>query len=215
MSLARYPYRLGLAGANQRAVELATGEFILHLDGDDISVAGRVESQVAYLKANPRCVAVGSRVATIGPYGEVGRAMDLPIGADVRRNLTRSNVLVHSATAFRADSLAKVGGYDLDLEHMEDYGLVLKLAMLGPIANLGVLGALYRLHGSQVSRKFRPRGHYVNVIMGRRRALAQLLGIGFGQRFLNDVWYMSVQWGMFTKGRLLPLAPRLFRSASR
>lgn len=198
LRVVRFPYQLGVARANRKCLELARGEFIVHLDADDLAMPGRIEQQSAYLRANPDCVAVGSRVRTMDANGlEIGE-FAVAVGDDVRAALVRGNQLVHSATTYRAAAVTQVNGYELEL--MEDYDLLLKLAMVGRVANLDAVLARYRIHGSQISRQFRPWGHYVRVVMRRRRQLGRRLGISATRRAANDCWYTAVQWGMYLNG---------------
>lgn len=196
----RFDRRLGVAGANRKCVELAAGEFIVHLDSDDLALPGRIEQQVAHLHKHPECVAVGSRVRRIDAAGHDQGEFEVVVGSDIRSALVRGNELVHSATTYRASAVHEVNGYELEL--MEDYDLLLKLAMIGTITNLDAELACYRIHGAQVSRQFRPWARYVWVVLARRRQLGRLLGVGRLASLRNDLWYLAVQWGMFLKGRL-------------
>src|SRR5215813_1964373 len=58
ISLLRRPHR-GLAATRNEALDLARGEFLAPMDGDDISVETRLEKQLAHLLSHPHCVAVG------------------------------------------------------------------------------------------------------------------------------------------------------------
>ena len=52
----------GIAGALNDSIQQARGEFLVRMDADDIALPQRFEKQVAYFRAHPDCVLVGSRV---------------------------------------------------------------------------------------------------------------------------------------------------------
>lgn len=51
---------LGIAGARNKLLSLAKGEYIAVLDHDDIALPTRLEEQVKFLDANPEVGVVGS-----------------------------------------------------------------------------------------------------------------------------------------------------------
>jgi glycosyltransferase involved in cell wall biosynthesis len=57
---------LGPAGAAQRAMDAAIGEYIVRMDADDISVPERVALQVAFMDANPDIGASGGQLRLFG-----------------------------------------------------------------------------------------------------------------------------------------------------
>ncbi len=54
------PRNMGLPNTLNRGIELATGEYIARMDGDDISVSTRIREQVDYLQSHPEIDLVGS-----------------------------------------------------------------------------------------------------------------------------------------------------------
>lgn len=46
---------LGLVSTMQRLLEAASGEYIAYLDGDDVALPGKLQQQVDYLDAHPKC----------------------------------------------------------------------------------------------------------------------------------------------------------------
>src|SRR6185369_3616134 len=59
----------GYVSVLRRGLNHCRGEFVARMDSDDISMPERFEKQLQYLRANPDCVAVGTRVVLIDPYG--------------------------------------------------------------------------------------------------------------------------------------------------
>ena len=60
----------GLTRALIRGCDVARGEFIARQDAGDVSLAGRLKSQVALLREYGDCVLVSCWTEFIGPHGE-------------------------------------------------------------------------------------------------------------------------------------------------
>ena len=60
------PQNMGPAGAAQRAMDLAQGEYIVRMDADDIMVPERLALQVAFMDAHPAIGASGGAVQLFG-----------------------------------------------------------------------------------------------------------------------------------------------------
>ncbi|MEA2735824.1 MAG: hypothetical protein QOE14_2275, partial [Humisphaera sp.] len=59
----------GIVGALNDAIAESKAALIARMDADDVSLPDRLEKQVAYLRDHAECVALGSRVVGIDPYG--------------------------------------------------------------------------------------------------------------------------------------------------
>lgn len=198
----RFPERLGLAGAPIKGLEVARGDFILRLDADDRMLPSRIQSQIDVLRAQDDVVLVSSRVAWIDPEGSPAGGFDYPVGPDVRAALTRVNVVPHSSIALRRSDLDAVGGYDASLILFEDYDFVLRLAMRGRVATLDKVLTEYRIHPSQVSRTFPPRGAHISLVLDRRTALARQLGLPRASIVWHNAVWRGQQWAMYLWRRL-------------
>ena len=65
---------LGPAGAAQRATELATGEYVVRMDADDVMFPHRIAEQVAFMDANPEIGVSGSHQLVLGTTDLLMRA---------------------------------------------------------------------------------------------------------------------------------------------
>lgn len=202
VQILRFPERLGVAGAPLKGLEVATGEYILRLDADDRMLPSRIRSQAEYLQRHPEVALVGSRVAWIDPEGARAGAFDYPVGPDVRIALTRVNVVPHSSIALRRAALDAAGGYDPSLSFFEDYDLILRLAMRGRVAVIDEVLTEYRLHPSQVSRTFPPRGSHIDLVIAHRSALARQLGVPRLSTAWHNARWRGEQWAMFLYRRV-------------
>jgi len=57
---------LGPAGAAQRGMDLALGEYIVRMDADDLMFPDRIERQIGYMDAHPEVGASGGQVVLFG-----------------------------------------------------------------------------------------------------------------------------------------------------
>lgn len=188
---------LGPAGAGQWGIDEARGEFIACLDADDVMCTDRLRTQLAWLQSHPEAVLVSSCVEWIDETGRVTGQFELPAQNDVREQLIKLNVAPHSAWMMRASAVRTLGGYDLSMNEMEDYELLLRLGTLGSIAVLPATLTQYRLHPQQVSRKFRPSGHCIGMIARRRKALGRALGMSPTRVASARLWWEWQQWLMY------------------
>jgi glycosyltransferase involved in cell wall biosynthesis len=180
---------LGQASAMNAGVRSSRGAYVARLDSDDLCEPERLALQASYLDSHDETVAVGSGVTRIDENGQVTGTVSLPSGEDVRRDLLLANVISHSSLMFRRRAFDEVGGYDPGLRQMEDYVFILRLAQLGPIANLPGRLIRYRVHSTQTSRGASARGPHIDAVGRARMALASPVG---ASRVLT--WGKLVAW---------------------
>lgn len=90
---------LGPAGAAQRAMDVAQGEYILRVDADDINLPERFARQVAFMDAHPNVGASGGHLELFG--AETG-LWKFPLTADdCRAELLFGNPVVQGASILR------------------------------------------------------------------------------------------------------------------
>lgn len=196
------PAPLGPAGAGQLGIDAARGEYLVCLDADDRMRPGRLAAQLAWMTAHPETVLVSSQVDWIDEDGARRGGFRLPAGPDVRARLLAENVAPHSAWMARMTTVRAAGGYDLTMEQMEDYDLLLRLGLLGEIAVLPETLTEYRLHAAQLSRAVRPDGRYIGIIAARRRALGAALGVPARRVAAARAWWEAQQWFMYLARRV-------------
>ena len=179
----------GPSVAMQDGVDIATKEFVARLDSDDVSLPTRLRREADYLVAHPETVAVSCRTVRIDEDGVYQSDIKLPFGPDMRAELALYNVIPHSAFMFRASASQQVGGYDRGLRMMEDYEFILRLACLGPIAQLEDRLVEYRIHSGQTSLGHPARGIHMKKIMPLRRRVGRLAGLSPAR-----IWYNNTIW---------------------
>ena len=147
---------LGITAALEKGRIAAQGRWIARMDADDISLPGRLEAQVRFLRNNPQVAVVGGR-AELLPTPAPGDGMRLYVDwvnglLDLHRELLVESPLFHPAVCMRADALQAVGGYR-DGPFPEDYDLWLRLASAGHrLANLAQTVIRIRDRESRLTR---------------------------------------------------------------
>jgi glycosyltransferase involved in cell wall biosynthesis len=143
----------GVAASLNDMIDLARGEFLARMDSDDIAATDRFELQVAYLRAHPDCVAVGSSVELIDPDGDTICARHLPQSHEEIDEIllvtTRGYGICHPAVMLRHDTVVAIGKYSDRLA--EDRDLLLRLGERGKLANLPKLLLKSRQHYQNLS----------------------------------------------------------------
>lgn len=143
--LIRHERQLGASENYKALLELASGEFIAHLDGDDYWLQGKLQRQLDLLRAQPDCIAAYTNALVedtqgnrIGIFSDVGTtSFDLPF------LLQHGNFLNTSSMFFR--SKAKTLLLEIN-EPFIDYRIHLRLARNGNLALIGEAFAVYRLN---------------------------------------------------------------------
>ncbi len=143
----------GLADSLNQGVDFAQGDWIARIDADDICEPHRLAEQVAFVKAYPRTVLLGSGLMEIDEEGRAGLTYRYPEKhAELVLNLERRKpFFAHSSAFFRKESFHRVGCYRSRIKRAEDYDLWLRLSEVGEIACQGAALVRIRKHGGQIS----------------------------------------------------------------
>lgn len=138
-----------------RALELArrrtSAPFLARMDGDDVSLPGRIARAVERLEADPTLAAVGAHVEAF-PEAHVAEGLrryvawqnTLHTAREHRDALFVEAPLCHPSVVLRASALEEIGGY-ADGPFPEDYDLWLRLDRAGyGLAKVPNTGLLWR-----------------------------------------------------------------------
>lgn len=143
----------GIVGALNDGLNAAKGEFVARMDSDDISMPDRFEKQVAFLRAHPDHVLVGSQVMLIDPEGAAlcpKKDTEYTHEAIDAAHMARRWPLVHPTIMVRREAMLALGGYRTKYEFLEDLDLFLRLAEVGKLASLSDILLRYRLHTGSI-----------------------------------------------------------------
>jgi glycosyltransferase involved in cell wall biosynthesis len=147
---------LNAAGALNRGLALARGEYVAILDADDIAYPARLARQVAFLDAHTTVGVVGSQVRMIDADGAGIRDLSFPLQPALARwqVLFRTPIL-HSAAMMRRAHVEQVGGYSTLHYTLCDYELFARLVKVAELANLPECLVAYRRSPLQISSAHR------------------------------------------------------------
>ena len=131
----------------------ATGRWVARLDQDDVCEPTRLARQLAFVKAHPDVVFVGSPYIRVDESGRVVATHGFPLTHDrLMINLERvKGFCPHSTGFFRRDIALDVGGYRSALNQANDHDLWLRMAARGKIASLEAPTVRCRGHSRQMS----------------------------------------------------------------
>jgi glycosyltransferase involved in cell wall biosynthesis len=100
----KHPSNLGGCRNYEFVIERAQGEYIAHLDGDDLWLPGKLEAQVRFMKEHPECSAVFTNGIVLTAEGAVQGVYNnkLPELQDIHYLVSRGSYLVHSSMMYSA-----------------------------------------------------------------------------------------------------------------
>lgn len=188
----------GVGLAREAGRLAARGEFIQHLDSDDVLLPSKFERQVAGLRANPQCGASYGWTRSDGALSKrTGETIETMFPA-----MLRSRWWDTPTPLYRASIIAAAGPW-LDLRMEEDWEYDARIAALG-----------VRLHytaewvcelGSHNEPRLSRRGHLPEILRDRAEAHARILGhalrAGIGRdtpemrHFARELFLLSRQCG--------------------
>lgn len=135
----------GLTRALIDGCAMASAPWIARQDADDVSLPGRLKTQLARARQADAPALVSCRAECMTPEGDVlyvTDAMDDPEAARRRVLRDRRTLSAHGAMLFRTDAYRSVGGYRAEFYYAQDVDLSIRLAEVGPVA--AVADVLYR-----------------------------------------------------------------------
>lgn len=143
--------RRKLAGALNRGLDEARGEFVARMDADDLMRRDRLARQMAYLSRHPEVGCCGGRAQTFG--AETDSILRFPLAVDqVKAFSLFYTPFAHPTVMFRRDWFAREGlRYDGSFYPTEDYELWARALMRFPCGNLRQILVDYRMHGTSMT----------------------------------------------------------------
>ena len=150
----------GIVGALNDGLAVCRAEFVARMDADDLALATRFAQQLAAMKQDPQCIALGGAALFTDPEGRPLKIYRPTLThASIEDELARGNggALIHPTVLFRRDALTACGGYRERYNYIEDLDLYVRLLERGRLANLPEVLLHYRQHP-----------HSINHVQGNR-----------------------------------------------
>lgn len=121
----------GLPETLNKGIDMATGDFIARMDGDDISTADRLEKQLAYMQTHPQTDLLGSDAFAINEEGKlIGEYHKLATDYSQKVMLRHISINLIHPTWFGKSKLFKQCKYR-NFTHCEDYDFMIRAYALG------------------------------------------------------------------------------------
>ncbi len=125
---------------------------IMRMDGDDIISSNKIENQLNYFKQS-NSILTGTSGFLIDSLGNKIAPIDLPTEHNdiLKAMLKMSPSFIHPSVMYYKDAVLKVGGYDSNFKHAEDFDLFLRLSKIGKISNMSERLIYLRKHENNIS----------------------------------------------------------------
>jgi glycosyltransferase involved in cell wall biosynthesis len=147
----------GAAAARNAAARMARGRYLAFIDADDEWEPAKLETQVALMTARPDLVFSHTETLVIDADGRQIDHWRLRDRVNTFTCLHSENFIYILTAMVRRDAFERVGAFDEQLRISADYDLWLRLARIGPFANIAMPLARYRLHDSNLSHDLEVR----------------------------------------------------------
>lgn len=176
LTVVRLPSNAGLAEAMNAGLQHCSGEFVMRMDSDDISLPDRLELQISYANQHPEIDLISSWSEEFFEDGACPQMKVSPVSHDaVAQAMRWRNVLVHPTILVRTSRLRQVGGYRSKYGRLEDYDLFVRLILVG--ARFHVLPKVLVRVRSSTSQKVR-RGGF-RYFLNETRFRTECFWVGF------------------------------------
>jgi glycosyltransferase involved in cell wall biosynthesis len=146
---------LGLAGALNAGIRVATGTYVARMDADDLALPVWLTTVLGRIRAAPGTAVVGCGMIDLHGGGRLGGVHHMPVGPRAVRWATLfSSPFFHSTVALDRAVLDDHGlRYDTSFDESEDYDLWARLLHVADGDNVPRGLVLYRKHETQASTR--------------------------------------------------------------
>jgi GT2 family glycosyltransferase len=230
--------RTGRCAAGNLALSLASGEYLVFLDDDDLLYADHVEVLVDAVQRQGALAAyalareVPTQVDALEPYRYTERldeAQVLHLQPFSRAVLWHHNYMPIQSVLFHRSLYERLGGFDPDLENLEDWNLWTRYALEHDFAYVAKETSVYRVPGTTEAQRRRAEAmrRYLPIAEAKQAEMRVALSprdvVRMREelnRALNLVAVFPLELGQLVRrlpgGRLLyPVLRRLYRWARR
>lgn len=130
-----------------RGLAIAKGKYLVRMDADDISLPKRIETQVAFMEANPQIGACGTNLMLFGAKNKILTYKQSD--AEIKSQFIAIFPLANATMIIRKSELFKLKTwYNPAMDSAEDFDLTERLSHHTVFANLPEVHYHYRIHAS-------------------------------------------------------------------
>jgi GT2 family glycosyltransferase len=164
----------GIVDALNAGLVHCTAEFIARHDADDIAYPHRFATQLAYLDANPECIAVSSFARHVDGGGRPSGGLEasFPDAFNLEWIPYKEPRLLHPFLMVRRSALVAIGGYRY-VYHAEDVDLCWRLQEIGRLHVIPKPLGDYRIHAQSVTGRSTLNGR-ISAIYSQLAAISAL-----------------------------------------
>lgn len=187
----RFKKNKGLAFALNYGLNKVRGKYLARMDADDISYPKRLETQLKYLKRDPRAVAVGSQVKLINEKGNFIGYKKFPTDPAKIYQMMGTVMAIQHPTLLTYTKIIKKCPY-ANHTTAEDVSMFFKLLQYGNFLNTKEVLFKYRIRKNSNSLK-NPKKTFYLTLKSRIKAV-----IDWGYKptvkdiFINFIQYMVI-----------------------
>lgn len=166
--LIRNRHNMGLNHTLNRCLNLAKGEYLARMDGDDISQPTRLEKEVHFLEEHKEYEIVGCPMILFDDKGDYG--VTHLISDPDEKSVVCGNPISHATVVMRKDVILKIGGYSEDKRtiRVEDVDLWIRLYENGFKAH-NLEEPLYKMRNDQNAYARRKYIYRINSVRVRHK----------------------------------------------
>ena len=163
----------GTATARNTGARMASGEFLLFLDDDDLVVPGSIAARLSALRSRPALSGVFGRYNlligdTVIPQEEVAP----PEVVDRWTHMAFNQLISPGQAIIRASHFHEVGGFSTDCIGSDDWDLWIRLCARSGMWRMSEFALTYREHGGNFSKNLIPMSKGALSVAKRSRSLA-------------------------------------------
>lgn len=151
----RNKINMGVSFTANKAIKIASGKFLVRMDADDISFSNRIETQLNFLKQNPKIVTVGSQCIVIDDQNKNIGNKTFPLNPSELKDMIFWAIPIQQPSMMV--NLQKLPQnfqwYSNNFSSAEEVDLMFKFLKFGQIANLPNFLLFYRHLNNSLSHK--------------------------------------------------------------
>lgn len=158
---------MGLVKSLNRGISLCSGEVIVRMDADDISLPDRIENQLDFMNAKKADI-IGTDIEVMNEECKQGKIIVCPRkNSTIIKALRHDNCVKHPTWMVKKSVYESLKGYR-DVFSCEDFDFLLRAVMAGyRLGNAPFVGLRYRQNPYSISRKNRAYQQTVFEYLGK------------------------------------------------